>query len=163
MLHEIIKLNDITLVGITVRTNNKDEMDPARAKIGKVVSKYWNENMANKIQQRVNPGKTFAVYCEFEQQDQGEYTYLIGEEVIAGTDQNVDYFKTISIESSCYQRFTSKSGPMPDIVIQSWQEIWQMSADEFVGKRQFKADFEVYDHRAVNPEKAVIDIYIGIE
>ncbi|HJN37551.1 MAG TPA: GyrI-like domain-containing protein [Gammaproteobacteria bacterium] len=163
MRHKIIKLNTMTLVGITVRTNNNDEMDPGRAKIGMLVSNYFNEQMANQIQHRLNPGKTFAVYCEFEQQDQGEYTYLIGEEVVAGTTQQVDCFKTMSIESSRYQKFTSKSGPMPDIVIQSWQEIWQMGAADFVGKRQFKADFEVYDHRAANPEKAVIDLYIGIE
>jgi predicted transcriptional regulator YdeE len=38
-----------------------------------------------------------------------------------------------------------------------------MTAADFGGKRQYLADFEVYDQRAANPNSAVVDIYIGIK
>lgn len=52
---------------------------------------------------------------------------------------------------------------MSDIVIASWQKIWQMKESDFGGKRSYIADFEVYDQRARDPKNTVIDIYIGIK
>ena len=33
----------------------------------------------------------------------------------------------------------------------------------FEGKRTYLSDFEVYDQRAADPNKAIVDIYIGIK
>ena len=38
-----------------------------------------------------------------------------------------------------------------------------MQPKDFGGKRKYIADFEIYDQRASETEKAIIDIYIGIE
>ena len=52
---------------------------------------------------------------------------------------------------------------MPMLCVDAWQQIWQMDQRAFGGKRTYRADFEVYDHRAADPERAVFDIYLGIE
>lgn len=51
---------------------------------------------------------------------------------------------------------------MPNIVIDSWQEIWQMSSSELGGSRNYHTDFEIYDKRASDPLNTIIDIHIGI-
>ena len=52
---------------------------------------------------------------------------------------------------------------MPEVVIQAWQKIWSISHDNLEGDRAYQADFEVYDERAIDPEKTSLDIYIGIK
>ena len=52
---------------------------------------------------------------------------------------------------------------MPEVVINAWQQIWQMSSNDFEGRRAYIADFEVYDQRAMDPANTSLDIYIGIK
>lgn len=153
----------ITLVGLTARTNNKNEMNPEKSKIAALAGSYWGNQIANEIQHRSKPGVTYAVYTDFESDEHGDYTYFIGEAVDSLQDQDFEKFKTITIPASDYTKFTTASGKMPEVVISAWQDIWAMTEDDFGGKRKYIADFEVYDTRAVDPNNTVIDIYIGIE
>lgn len=157
-----VKLNQLTLVGLATRTNNKSEANPNTSKIAALVNSYWSNKIANGIQHRSNPNITYSVYTEYESDENGEYTYFIGETVNSSKDQDLSRFKTITIPESSYQKFTTNSGKMPDVVISAWQKIWQMNENDFGGKRQYRADFEIYDSRAIDPNNSVVDIYIGI-
>lgn len=163
MKKEKITLGDLTLVGLTVRTNNKNEINPEVSRIGALAGSYWGDQVANAFNDRVNAGVTYAVYTEYESDENGEYTYFIGEEVKSLDNQDQSKFKSLLIPSSNYQKFTTGPGKMPDIIIASWQEIWQMSKEDFGGKRKYLADFEIYDQRASDPNNSEVDIYIGIE
>ena len=157
-----INLNELKLVGLTARTNNKNEMNPDASKIGALAGNYWGNQIANAFKHRKNPGVTYAVYTEFESDENGDYTYFIGEEVECFDDQDLEQFKTLTIPASNYQKFTTEAGKIPDIVINAWQQIWQMNEKDFGGKRQYIADFEIYDQRASDMNNAVLDIFIGI-
>lgn len=161
MQKEIIQKPEIKLVGLCVRTNNKNEMDPATGKIGPLIQHYWNQNIAAQIQARKNPGVTFSVYTDYATDEHGDYTYFVGEEVSAFNHIPPD-LQTCLIASALYQKFTTSAGKMPDIVIQAWQQIWAMTPAELGGKRAYLADFEVYDQRASDPSRAIVDLYIGI-
>ena len=163
MNKEKVKLGGMKLVGLTARTNNKDEMTPGKGKIGPLTHHYWSNQVGDQVKSRTNPGVTYSVYTDFESDEHGEYTYFIGQQVDSCDDQNTDDHSTLTIEPSTYQKFTTAPGPMPQVVIDAWQEIWQMTDEDFEGKRTYLADFEVYDQRAENPNEAVVDIYIGIE
>ncbi len=163
MKKEKIELQELALVGLTARTNNKNEMNPETSKIASLAGTYWGNQLANDIKHRTQPGITYSVYTEYESDENGEYTYFIGEAVESVDDQNLSQFRTLVIPKSSYQKFTTQPGKMPDIVIASWQSIWKMSEGDFGGKRKYIADFEVYDQRAADPSNTVIDIYIGIE
>lgn len=154
---------EITLVGLTARTNNKNEMNPESSKIGALAGAYWGNQVANDIQHRSKPDITYAVYTDFESDEHGDYTYFIGEKVDSLQDQDLEKFKTITIPASDYTKFTTESGKMPEVVISAWQEIWAMKEKDFGGKRKYIADFEVYDERATDPSNTIIDIYIGVE
>ena len=156
------KLGKLILVGLTARTNNKNEMNPEASKIGALAGFYWGNQVGKNIKHRANPGVTYSVYTEFESDENGEYTYFIGEVVNSTEDQDLSQFKLLSIPESYYQKFTTEPGKMPDVVISAWQKIWAMKESDFGGKRKYISDFEIYDQRASNPNHAVIDIYIGI-
>jgi predicted transcriptional regulator YdeE len=155
-------LTELKLVGITVRTNNATEMDPRLAKIGATMQRFFAENLQEKIINRKNPGKIFAVYTDYENDISGNYTYFIGEEVTSYTTHS-EGLELITIPVQDYAKFTSSPGQMPHVVIDMWQQIWKMSPSSFGGERAYIADFEIYDERSFDPQKAVVDIYIGIK
>lgn len=163
MKKEMIRLDELTLVGLTARTNNQNEMNPTTSKIAALASFYWNNQIASAIKNRSNPGITYSVYTEFESDENGDYTYFIGEAVGSSKDQDLQRFKILHIPKSHYQKFTTPPGKMPEVVISAWQAIWKMQQSDLGGKRKYIADFEIYDQRAADLNNAVVDIYIGIE
>lgn len=162
MKKEKTELGALKLVGITARTNNKNEMAPDTAKIGMVAGSYWRDQLANKIKHRVTPGVTYSVYTEYDSDEHGDYTYFIGEAVNSLDDQDLSAFKSLAIPASHYQKFTTEPGKMPGVIISAWQSIWKMNEMDFEGTRKYQADFEIYDQRAMDPDNAIVDIYIGI-
>jgi predicted transcriptional regulator YdeE len=156
------KMPEIKLVGITVRTNNKAEFDTATAKIGSCVQHYFHQQVADKIPHRKNPGTTFSVFTDYESDYTGEYTYFIGEEV-SSIDDTPEGLESHSIPPQTYIKFTTEPGPMPNVVIDAWQEIWKMSPEDLGGQRRYHTDFEIYDERANDPQNVVLDLYIGLE
>lgn len=153
---------EIKLVGITVRTNNRAEFNPETAKIGACIQHYFHQQVPEKIPQRKNPGTTFCAYTDYESDYTGDYTFYIGEEVNA-IDDIPEGLHTHIILPQTYIKFTTEPGPMPNVVINAWQEIWKMSLEDLGGKRRYHTDFEVYDERAQDPQNAVLDLYIGVE
>lgn len=157
-----IHLPEITLLGITTRTSNAAEMNPASAKISTTMQRYMQNGIAQGIPHRKKPGTTFCVYTDYESDFTATYTYFIGEEVTA-FDNLTEGLKMHIIPAQVYTKFTTEPGTMPGVVIEAWQKIWQMPAEQLGGKRSYRSDFEIYDERATDYEKAVLDIYIGIE
>jgi predicted transcriptional regulator YdeE len=157
-----LTLPEIKLVGITVRTNNANEMKSDTAKIGMTIQKYFGSDLASKIPHRQNSGVTFCVYTQYESDHTGDYTYFVGEEVESFDNLPVG-LETLTISTQQYTKFTTPPGQMPAICVNAWQEIWQMNSDALLGDRTYQADFEVYDQRAADPSNAVLDIYIGVE
>ncbi len=162
MNKEKIKLDSFILAGISARTNNQNEMNPQNAKIGAMMNSYWTQQIANEFEQRINPGVTYSVYTNYESDEHGDYTYFLGEKVQSVENQIGSKINSLLIPASYYQKFTVV-GKLPDVVIAAWQQIWQMTSLDFGGKRTYKADFEIYDQRVVDPNHATVDIYIGIE
>lgn len=157
-----IQMPETKLVGITVRTNNKAEFDPSIAKIGPCVQHYFQQQVAEKIPHRKNPGTTISAFTEYESDYTGDYTYFIGEEV-SSVDNIPEGLKSHIIPPQTYIKFTTEPGSMPNVVINAWQEIWKMSSGDLGAQRRYHTDFEVYDQRARDPQNTILDLYIGLE
>jgi len=123
-------------------------MNPNTSKIAAHAASYWRKRLANNIKHRIAPGVTYCVYTDYESNEHGDYTYFIGEAVSSINDQDLTQFKILSIPKSNYQKFTTKPGKIPDVIISVWQALWKMNENDFGGKRKYLADFEVYDQRA---------------
>lgn len=154
--------SQLILVGISCRTNTANELDPATAKIGGTLQRYMQDQVANAIVNRKQPGTTYCVYTEYESDLTGDYTYFVGEEVTNSTAISGDLEQLI-IPVCPYVKFTTELGNMPGICISAWQNIWAMDAQALGGERAYEADFEVYDTRAIDPKETVLDIYIGLK
>ena len=122
----------------------------------------FGKQLGEEIPNRKNPGTTYCVYTDYESDFTGDYTYFIGEEVKVGGD-SMEGFSSIIIPAQNYAKFTSRPGIMPEVCIDMWQNIWKMKSGELGGKRAYLADFEVYDKRALDPSKTVLDIYVGVK
>src|SRR3990167_3408734 len=104
MKKELANISEIKLVGLTVRTNNKNEMNPETSKIGALAGQFWSQHTASKIQNRKNPGITFSVYTDYDSDEHGDYTYFIGEEVNDFEDMPAGLQK-LTIPEAKYQKF----------------------------------------------------------
>lgn len=162
MQKTIINLPKKDIIGISVRTNNAKEFKAGTSEIPRLIERYRGENLGGSIPHSKAPGITYSVYTDYDSDEHGDYRYFIGEEVF-NIEEIPPEFELISIPEGKYQKFTTKPGKMPDVVINAWQEIWKMSPKELGGERNYRADFEVYDKRAVDPEHSIVDIYIGIK
>lgn len=162
MKKEKSQLSEIKLVGLHIRTNNKAEISPLTAKISPCVQQYFQQQWAEKIPHRTNPGKTFCAYTNYESDYTGDYTFYIGEE-IRFLEDIPDGLGSHTIPPQTYIKITTQSGPMPTVLINAWQDIWKMSPESLGGERRYHTDFEVYDERASDPQNTILDIYIGIK
>ena len=120
----LIQRPALTLCGLSIRTNNQQEMHPDTAKIGPLFQRFMQANVAEHIPQRQAPGTLYAAYSDFSQQDQGDYHYWIGELTQATHIENNSELQLLTLPAGPYQRITTATGPLPDIVIQAWQRIW---------------------------------------
>lgn len=163
MKNEKVQFPQITLAGISVRTNNKTELNPEISKIKNVANYYWKNQVAKQLIARLSPGITYAVYTDYASNECGDYTYFIGEKVEPLALQDKLNFNKLIIPTGLYQKFTTEPGKIPDIILSAWKDIWTMSPEILGGERNFTADFEVYDQRAANPNHAIIDIFINLK
>lgn len=156
----IVTLPEIKLIGISTRTNNADEIAMETGKIVPTLQRYFG-GLFEQIPNRKKPGTTLCVYTHYESDHRGDYTYFVGEEV-SSFDNLPEGLETLVIPPQRYTKFTAGPGPMPDVVRQPWFKIWNMNEGELGGQRRYIADFEVYDERAAQPQRTVLDIFIGI-
>ena len=161
MQKEFVKRPEIHLIGISVQTDNATEMDAAKGKIPPSIQRYFSEQLASKIPDRMKPWTTLCAYGEYESDHNGKYTYFVGEEV-AHNAVAPEGFVSHRIPAQRYVKFTNGPAPMPSVIRDVWFSIWKMTPKELGGERSFKTDFEVYDERATDHEKTVLDVYIGL-
>lgn len=158
-----IERPEIKLVGICVRTNNEQERDKLKGAIFPLIQRYFHGAICEQIPNRTSPGTTFCAYTDYESDHTGDYTYVIGEEVTFFSHPLPEGFCEVTIPRQYYAKFTTQPAPMPDVIMNAWNTIWEMSSKKLGGKRTYKTDFEIYDERAADHQYVVLDLYIGIE
>ena len=146
------------VIGIQVRTANRDERDPATARIPKLWGRW--QNVAADM-----PGlrdeALYALYSDYESDHEGPYSLTLGYEVSPETTTPPDMARVV-VPRGRYAVVTSERGPMPGIVVAAWQWIWAASQAELGGRRAFRVDYEVYDERSRDPADAQIEIHVGV-
>ena len=153
----------ITLVGISVRTSFIKELVPRLGSIAKTAEKFIGGNLASDILHRSNPGVVYGAYTDYETNENGKYTYFIGEEVTSLDGQDMSAFETMTIPAATYHKFISERGKIPDVIIKAWKGIWMTKKEDFFGERTYQVDFELIGERAKDLDDAEVDIYIGIK
>ena len=158
-----INKSEIKLVGISVRTSYDQELDKMKGNIFPCVQRYYHSALYEKISNRKRPGTTFCAYTEYDSDYKGAYTYFIGEEVTAFDSSLLEGFQKLVSPKQQSVKFTTGPAPMPDVIVNAWKEIWEMTPEDLGGKRSYDTDFEIYDERASDHQNIILDIYIGIK
>ncbi|MBP0723992.1 AraC family transcriptional regulator [Bacillus sp. RG28] len=151
-----IKLEGFNFVGSSSRTSNNAEMQGEG-----VIPTQWENFYKKQVLQTIPNKKNsslIALYTNYDSDENGEYTFGIGAEVIE-CDVIPEGLVKIDLPESSYIIFTSRKGPVQEVVVEAWQEIWEWSKNN---KRAFTADFELYDERALDPQNSQVDIYISV-
>jgi predicted transcriptional regulator YdeE len=137
-----VRVSETRVVGISVRTRNADEGDPAKAKIGGLWQRFYKEGVAGKIPGATDPTKVFAVYTDYESDHRGAYTLVVGCPV-GGSSAVPAGMVAATIPAGDYDVFEAK-GEMPKALIETWGAIWK-HYDGGAAKRAYTTDFEVHE------------------
>jgi predicted transcriptional regulator YdeE len=154
-----VEIPAFAVIGIEARTTNAKEAAPDGI-IGKQWQKFFSEGIPQKIPNRIDPN-FYAVYSDYANDHNGEYSFLIGVKVKDGTaPPNGMTAKQVLVGK--YAVITSEKGPFPKVVPAAWTKIFSL---EEAGKlkRAYQTDFELYDQRAQDPQNGQVDICIGVK
>ena len=152
---KLVMRDETRLIGIQVRTTNQQETDPAKAKIGTLWGRFYQEQIADKIPNKKSGDVVLAAYTKYESDANGPYTLVVGREVnsLASVPNGMT---GVAIPAGKYLAF-SAHGPVPKTIIDTWTYIWKYFASAAKYQRAYTTDYEVHS----SPDQT--DIYIAVK
>lgn len=136
------------VAGLTIRTTNREENEPATARIGKLWGRFFGEETYASTPGRTRDARIFSVYSAYESDAHGAFDVTAGV-AVSGSEGSR------AVEAGDYLVFTGQ-GEMPQMVIATWQRIWQYFEAHPEVARRYRSDFEAYE----GPDK--VAIHIGV-
>ena len=153
MEYKEITLDKFALVGISVRTINKD--GKGLTDIGGLFHKFFSEQIAATIPNKISE-EVYCIYTDYESDFTGEYTTIIGCKV--SDTENLPAGLIVKQIPECKYRKYSAQGTIHEAVGKIWTHIWQSTDID----RAYVADFDVYGVEAQDPENAVVYTYLSV-
>ncbi len=144
MDYEIKELKGIKIQGTSTRTDNQEGMTA----IPQLWEAFFKEDALSRIQNKTENTSLFAVYSDYESDENGKYSFTIGAEINSQNDSKK--MKIINAPSGKYAVFTA---PSKEKVIDAWQAVWQTNLN-----RAYIADFEQYDLTT-----GEVEIFVGLK
>lgn len=151
---EKIKVEPFKLIGISIRTTNKNGQ--AAKEIAKLWGRFMGENILNAIPNKVD-STVYSLYTDYEGDHTQPYTAILG--------CKVESLKSIpdgmigkSFDGGIYAKSTAKGDLIKGLVVNQWLKIFEMDLN-----RTYIADFEVFGEKAQNPSDTEVDFYVGIQ
>ena len=137
--------------GISVRTTNRNELNPTSARIGSLYQRFDAEVPVD----YKSGARVYGVYYDYESDASGEYSVLAGSDQI---DESVESrLEQVTIARGSYVVFNAK-GEVPKAIIDTWIKIWDYFKDKDAPyQRAYTTDFEFYI------SQNEIDIYIAVK
>ncbi|WP_240636777.1 zinc ribbon domain-containing protein [Paenibacillus silvae] len=141
------------LAGLSARTTNAIEMS-GEGSIGALWARYF-------ASERIPAPEAarYGCYSDYTDGIAGEYTILVGHE-IGAEDSLPEGFNEVQLPPATYAVFTSRTGPMVEVVSELWGAVWSW---EHQSDRTFTGDFEYYDERSLDPGNMQVDVYIAVK
>lgn len=155
---KFVYLEEKKVTGIRCRTSNQLEAS-GEGSIPKLWREFYSRQLGNSIPNKTNEC-ILGVYTDYETDVNGMYTIMIGSEVHTGDDVPSNLVHT-TLPASKYAVFTSEKGHVADVVPKAWAFIWEWFRQSNI-ERAYKGDFELYGERSIDPQNAVVEIYISV-
>jgi len=146
------------IIGITIRTTNKAAINNGTIK--NLWQQFFTQSILSKIPNKINH-ELVALYYDFENDKNGEYTVLLGARV-SSIDEIPTGMTAQIVSTQKREVFISEQGPVGQVCFELWKKIWILE-DEKKLDRRYIADYELYDERSQDPQNAQLTIHIGIK
>ena len=150
---EFNKENEIHIVGLKIRTTNQE------LRAAKDIPALWNRFIREGIStQIINKQDTdiYCIYTEYEGDHNLPYTTLLGHRV-PDLNNIPEGLVGMTFQKETYELFIAKGDLQKGVIVNKWMEIWNSNLN-----RTYQADFEIYGSKALDPKKAEVDIYVGV-
>jgi len=147
------------VIGIAAQTNNATEAN-ADGQIPKLWQRLFMEGVLNRIPDRSDES-IIAVYTKYATDENGDYTYIVGGKVPAGT-KAPEGMVAVKVPAGKYLEFVSAKGPGQEVLPVIWTQIYRYFQGPGAPKRAFKTDFERYDG-PFDPNAMQAHIFIGVK
>lgn len=142
------------VAGLATRTTNAAEANPATAKIPQLWGQFRNDKWFDRLEQAGALGPPLAVYSAYESDVSGSYQILVGREVRSPPPLSPPP-QIVSVPEARYLVFR-RSGPLPQVVIDGWQEVWEYFAANDAPARAYTWDVEIY------PDATSVEIWVAV-
>jgi len=130
------------------------ESSPASGKIPQLWGQFRNETWFDRLGQAGALGPPIAVYSAYESDVSGSYQILVGREVRTPPPLSPP-LQIVSVPEARYLVFR-RSGPLPQVVIDGWQEVWEYFARSEAPARAYTFDFEI------NLDATSVEIWVAV-
>ncbi|MET8139733.1 effector binding domain-containing protein [Sphaerisporangium sp. NPDC005288] len=148
----IVDRPEVLVVGYAVRTSNAAEADPSRAQLPVLWGRAGAPGAFAHVPGRIDEN-LYAVMIDYESDHQGAYTQVVGVAVrtAAGLPEGMVAVRVPGVQALKVEAH----GPMPQSLIEAWQQVWRHTESGGVPARAFTTDLEVH-HRAG------VDLYLAV-
>jgi predicted transcriptional regulator YdeE len=126
----------IVIEGISVRTTNAAEFNPVTGKIAGLWGRFFSESLFDKLPNKQPDSPIYGVYSGYESDYMGAFDVTAG---VATTKPQGQ----LALQAGEYLVF-SATGPMPQMVIQTWGIVWQYFQASPSVQRAYATDYEAY-------------------
>ncbi len=135
----VVELPAFTILGISARTSNANEMSGNSGLIGPLWHRFITEAAATIP--TIDPATVYSVYTNYETDETGEYDVVIGKS--ADPQDAASGLTRLSIPAQRYLTFNVNGGT-PEDIRDAWMSVYTYFASHLQAKRAFTADFERY-------------------
>jgi predicted transcriptional regulator YdeE len=157
---KVVQQPGFVVIGIAARTSNAKEMR-GDGVIGKFWGRLAQEGFIAKILNKADHN-IVAVYMDYASDKNGEYTFLLGARVTSDAEVP-EGMVAKKIPAGKFAVFTTETGPGAKVVPEMWMKINSLPVKAVGGDRTYRADYELYDERARDPQNLQADVYVGIK
>ncbi|MFI7130460.1 GyrI-like domain-containing protein [Nonomuraea sp. NPDC050153] len=149
---EVTERGELIVVGFAVRTTNADEMDPSRAKLPVLWQRAGAPGAFAHIPGRVDEN-LYAVLTDYESDHHGAYTQIVGTGVRI-VPRLPEGMVAVRVPAGQSLRLGVR-GPMPQALVDAWQQVWKHTESGGTPSRAFTTDLEVH-----HPDG--VDLYLAV-
>ncbi|MEV0229785.1 effector binding domain-containing protein [Nonomuraea sp. NPDC050786] len=149
---DVTERAELIVVGFAVRTTNADEMDPAQAKLPALWQRAGAPGAFAHVPGRVDEN-LYAVLTDYESDHNGAYTQIVGTGVRT-VPRLPEGMVAVRVPAAQSLKLEVR-GPMPQALVDAWQQVWKHTESGGTPSRAFTTDLEVH-----HPEGA--DLYIAV-
>ena len=157
----LIEMDEFLVMGVEITTSLAAEANGQTALLPRLWATFFSEKIEEKIPLRKDGNEYVGVYSDYDMgpnsRTYGQYGAMAGCEVTEIEDVP-EGLMAMPVPAGTYLLFEAR-GPMPEALIQTWNDVWDYFEKNKEHQRAFTVDFDLYHKN--RPE--AVDVFVAIK